>query len=228
MKIWILGGIWPEITWYFYSKIIKELKISGYINSNKDYPQIIINSINAPELTSLDVTQEMIEPYVDWIKQLALHEPDFIVMACNTIHVYRDQLISESWYKDILSLSEIVSEYFQNITDDITILWTPITTTCWLYTFDNCNYDNPSIENLNKIWEVVNSYNATWDTKNNLKALENIIDIHKNNGTKYYVAACTEISELLRDYDDESITIIDTLELLISKVLQKIIKNKKR
>ncbi len=49
-KIGILGGIGPEATGHFYLKLIKRLQETGRIKRNTDYPQIIINSIPAPEL----------------------------------------------------------------------------------------------------------------------------------------------------------------------------------
>jgi len=106
MKIGILGGIGPEATGYFYSTLINKLKKSGFIKKNKDYPQFFINSINAPELISLKVPNSDIQPYIDGIKELAMHKPDFIVMVCNTIHVYRDLIIQKSGFSNILSLRE--------------------------------------------------------------------------------------------------------------------------
>ena len=49
-KIGILGGIGPEATGEFYNKLIKRLQEKDLIKSNKDFPQIFINSIPAPEL----------------------------------------------------------------------------------------------------------------------------------------------------------------------------------
>ena len=92
-KFGILGGIGPETSAIFYHGIISDLQKTGIINDNRDYPQIIINSIPAPELTGLNPPSCYIKPYIEGIKELLLHKPKFIVMACNTIHLYLYKII---------------------------------------------------------------------------------------------------------------------------------------
>src|SRR3989338_4925854 len=95
IKIGILGGIGPEATAEFYSKLIYTLQKEKLIKSNKDYPQIIINSIPAPELIYEKILKEDLKPYIEGLKELDKFNPDFIVMVCNTIHLYYEALQAE-------------------------------------------------------------------------------------------------------------------------------------
>jgi len=92
VKIGVLGGIGPEATAEFYRKLVNKLQERGLIRSNTDFPQIVINSIPAPELTGESVSKEEIEPYAAGLRELDSLNADFIVMVCNTIHLFYNEL----------------------------------------------------------------------------------------------------------------------------------------
>ena len=92
IKIGVLGGIGPEATALFYKKLILQIQKELEIQSNTDFPQIIINSIPAPELVGNKIKEKELGPYVKGLKELDSMGPDFIIMVCNTIHLYLDYL----------------------------------------------------------------------------------------------------------------------------------------
>jgi len=91
-KIGVLGGIGPESTKEFYGLLLEKMQHSGLIRENADYPHIIINSIPAPELTGREITEEQIAPYVEGVMELDSYGVDFIVVVCNTAHLFYDRL----------------------------------------------------------------------------------------------------------------------------------------
>ena len=220
MKIGILGGIGPEATGYFYITLINKLKKSGLIKKNKDYPQFFINSINAPELTSLEVQNSDIQLYIDGINELTTHKPDFIVMVCNTIHIYRDLLIQKSGFNNILSLRDIVKEELTKASLPLCILATPLTIKNDLYRYNEFSYINLDAGDLKEITEIIINFNATGDKEKNKEKLIEIIKKQTKLGAKSFLMACTEISELL--VDENNIQKLDSLEILLNFVLKKI------
>jgi len=218
IKIGILGGIGPQATGYFYLSLINKLKSSGKIKSNQDYPQIIINSINAPELTLEKVNNKVLAPYVKGVAELSIHKPDFIVMVCNTIHLYRNKIISESRYKDILCLREIIKNKLPK-KQKICILATPSTVKMGLYEYDNYFYQNPENKDLIEIGNIVNNYNSTGNTKENKIKLINIIKKQQQKGAEVFLTACTEISELLQN--EREFNVLSTLDILVDYVFKK-------
>jgi|SRR3989344_4104362 len=220
-KIGILGGIGPEASIYFYSEIIRRLRERGAIHRNADYPQIIITSINAPELVSMEVTDEMLAPYVGGIKELALLKPECIIMACNTIHLFRDRLIKQSGYTNISDISLVVATALEKSPGTICVLGTAATVTSDLYALAGRDFSNPDENELKEIGEVVVSYNATGEMAKNKEVLLRIAENHRNKGAGIFIAGCTEVSELLRG--EKTITLIDTLELLIEDTLHRVV-----
>jgi aspartate racemase len=112
IRIGVLGGIGPEATGEFYSKLIAKLQEKGLIKSNKDFPQIVINSIPAPELIYDEISDEELKVYIDGLKELDEFGVDFIVMVCNTIHLYYDKLQREV-KTPILNLREEMKEFLR-------------------------------------------------------------------------------------------------------------------
>ena len=223
MKFGILGGIGPEASSYFYAEIIKRLRDRGFIRRNADYPQIVINNLNAPELVSMDVTDEMLAPYVEGIKELALHKPEYIVMACNTIHLFRDQLIIKSGYANISDISKVVSDALEKTPGTICVLGTAATVTSGLYAIPGRDFSNPDENELKEIGEVIVSYNASGELSKNKETLLGIVKNHQQQGASIFIAGCTEVSEVLREVG--GVNLVDTLELLIENTIERITKN---
>lgn len=223
MKLGILGGIGPEASACVYTEIIHRLRESGGIRRNADYPHIIINSINAPELVSLEVDDEQLTPYINGIKELASAGVDYIVMACNTIHLFRERLIVQSGFSGISDISAIVSKALNSTQGSLCVLGTPATISSGLYTFLGRSYINPEGEELSELASVVVNYNATGETLKNQETLMRIAQSCKQRGASIFIAGCTEISELLRG--EKEFELIDTLELLIEDTFQLISKS---
>jgi aspartate racemase len=220
--IGLLGGIGPQATGYFYSSLITKLKNSGKIKNNTDFPNIIINSINALELTGSDITIQQLQPYIDGIKQLATHKPDYILMVCNTIHLYRDLLIQESGYINILSIRDMVEKQLRKYPDQkFCILGTQSSILSGLYDFENIDYINPDVEQLQQIGSVIENYNSTGEIQSNLSIMLKIVSDQKSKGVDKFLSACTELSELLNhDVNNEYISTLDIMiEELYSRIL---------
>ena len=78
IKIGVLGGIGPEATATFYFELIQRLQAEGLVKDNTDFPQILINSIPAPELVFNKTTEKDLRPYEEGLKELDSFGVDFI------------------------------------------------------------------------------------------------------------------------------------------------------
>src|SRR3989344_1002007 len=137
--IGILGGIGPEATGNFYLKLIKEIQKQKLVNSNTDYPHIIINSIPAPELTS-NINGAKLNTYIEGGKSLERYEANFIVMVCNTIHLYHG-LLQKEVSVPILNLRDTVREFLKDEKlKSISIFGTPASIQNGLYKFNGIKY----------------------------------------------------------------------------------------
>ena len=163
IRIGVLGGIGPEATGFFYLKLIERLQNSGLINSNQDFPQIIINSIPAPELIFDKVENTDLEMYKKGLQELDKMNLDFIVMVCNTIHLYYVYLQS-GIATELINLREEVSKKIKNRgINKVTIVATPSTISSGLYAFEEINYLNPNEKEIKELSEAVFNFNKGAD-----------------------------------------------------------------
>ena len=219
MKIGILGGIGPQTTGIFYQQVVERLKNSGQINNRADFPHIIINSTPDPGLPCLYPESLHLNPYINGISELAMHQPDFIVMACNTIHVYLDELKQASGYPHILSARDIVQNTLMATTAPVCLLASPATINSGLYYFPELNYVSLNQEKIAQIGNIIEDYILTNDFKRCQHDLLKIVAHAQALGAEYFITSCTEISLLLRSVAD--LPVIDTLDLLIDATVNK-------
>ena len=96
----IVGGLGPETTAEFYLNLIKKFR------QNCDtYPLITIDNVDFPfylekEIIEESVNEEKILPFLkESIRRLNKVGSDFIVIPCNTVHIFIDELRKESSVK---------------------------------------------------------------------------------------------------------------------------------
>jgi len=191
-KIWILWWIWPEASAQFYLKLIEHIKKSWAIISNKDFPQIIINSVNAPEIIGFG--DDSVDDYILWIEELVIHQVDSIYMICNTIHAYHQKLVEETW-ANIINIRNLVRSFLAWLVDRVTcILGTENTIKSWLYSFEGINYMNVDDTIQYHIQNAIMKFNSWKDYSLERWILQKFI---YDNQHCFFVCACTEMRDII-------------------------------
>jgi len=217
VKIGVLGGIGPEATGIFYSRLVKELQASRIIEKNTDFPQIIINSIPAPELLSLKPSKKELAPYFQGLKELDSLKPDFIIMACNTIHVFRN-LLQRRTSSEIIDLRKEAKNFLASKKiNKICVLGTPLTLNSRLFEFDGFKTIRPDRKEQAIISKAIFHYNKGVEKRKQVKSLEKIARKHSKNAV--LLLACTEISLMLKGLNCRK---IDTMDVMINAVLKRL------
>lgn len=219
ITIGILGGIGPEATGNFYLKLIAELQKQNLIKSNSDYPRIVINSIPAPELTSDKITKEQLEPYIQGVKQLEKYGADFIVMACNTIHLYHD-LLQKKVSIPILNLRNAVKVAL-NDSKTVSIFGTPATIEGQLYNFEGIKYINPKGKDLEQLSRAIENFNRGSQRDKQIATVIKMAQKYIKRGSNIIILGCTEISLML---EGSSVPRKDTLDMLAKYVINYLIR----
>src|SRR3989338_138943 len=209
VKIGILGGIGHGATCEFYNKLIKELQKRKLIKRNTDYPHIIINSIPASELVRNKISSPDLKPYVEGVKLLDKIGVDFIVMVCNTIHLYF-RLLQREIKTPILDLRKEVRLALISKRKRVLVLGTPATITRGLYEFPGIKYSRLGKKEMNDISHSILQFNQGFIALQG-NNLSEICRKRIKNGTQI-ILACTELSLML---EKEGIPNISTLDILV-------------
>lgn len=210
-RIGVLGGIGPEATGEFYNKLIQKLQEKGLIKSNRDFPQIVINSIPAPELIYEKISDEELKPYINGLKELDKFGVDFIVMVCNTIHLYYDKLQNEI-NTPIIDLREELRHMLKRKGIKSTlIIGTPNTIKQGLYRFRDIEHSEPNEEEIKKLTDSIFNFNKGIDKQKQVQKVRKICDKYLNEGAGTIILGCTEFAVMLGEENLPKINTIDTL-----------------
>lgn len=224
VRIGVLGGIGPEATGEFYNKLINRLQCRGLINSNQDFPKIIINSIPAPELVSTNIKENELKEYLIGLKELDCLNVDFIVMVCNTIHLFHKKLQSEI-NTPILNLRIEVKKFLiKNKINEVLVIGTPQTVNSGLYSFDGIKTYTPSNEELKQLSKAIFNYNKGCEKKKQIVISKEICQKYLDRGVKKIILGCTEFAVMLKY---ERISSINTIDVLVDATVNNSIKIKR-
>ncbi|MBU4274493.1 amino acid racemase [Patescibacteria group bacterium] len=225
----IIGGVGPETTSEFYSELI--LQCQNLNNTNR--PPILIYSIPLP----YDVEEDAIvrgmgeERYVPLLTEAAQKlekaGADFLVMPCNTLHVFIED-IRNSVNIPALSIVEETTKFLKekNISN-IGVLSTEITLKKKIYESyflkNNIKQVLPDNHQQKKIGEII--YNLVMNKHSNKdkEELIEIINTFKEKGLKNILLACTDL-QLITPQDLE-IKIYDTMKIFADATVREILKD---
>jgi aspartate racemase len=217
-RIGVLGGIGPEATGEFYNKLIHRLQEKGLIKTNKDFPQIIVNSIPAPELIYEKISDEELKPYIDGLKELDKFGVDFIVMVCNTLHLYYDKLQKEI-NTPILDLRKELRELLKikGIKSTL-IIGTPNTIKQGLYRFKDIKYFEPDEEEMKQLTDSIFNFNKGIEKQIQIQKVMKICEKYLVKGAETIILGCTEFAVML---GEENLPKINTIDILVEATTRK-------
>lgn len=217
-RIGVLGGIGPEATGDFYNKLVKRLQEKRLINTNGDFPQIIINSIPAPELIGDSISDEELEHYIKGLKELDKLGADFIVMICNTIHIYYEKLQSEI-KTPILDLRQELKNILKNsgIKSDL-IIGTLNTIKRGLYRCEGIKSFEPKEKELRELSEAIFNFNKGFDKQNQIEKVRKICRKYLNMGAEIVILGCTEFAVML---SEENFPVVNTIDVLVDATISR-------
>lgn len=203
-KIGILGGIGPEASVEFYKNLIQKCQTSR-VKNNQSYPYIILESIPAPELF---LKKPNLKMYEDGIKNLEKYKSSFIVIVCNTAHIFLKHF--QALVKiPIINLENEVKKILKKQKINSIFILSSSATANNLFHFKNIEVNLPTKVEQNKIDNIIKNYNAGKSKKLQKTDLLKIVNKHKKHTL---LLACTEISAMLKD---ENLKYIDTMDIAL-------------
>jgi aspartate racemase len=221
----IIGGLGPETTSEFYLNLIK--KARKYC---KLYPRIIIDSISFPfsleeEIIVKSKNEHKILPaLIDGIKRLNMAGVDFIVIPCNTVHVFIKELRKRS-KAPIISIVDATVEYIKNKGyKKVGLLATTKTINNKLYEKPFMKNDIETItpKNQSEVAKIILRIVNGKIYRNDKTKLISIIKELIKNGSEAIVLGCTDL-QLILNQNDVNVKLIDTTKILVEATFKELI-----
>lgn len=224
----IIGGLGPNTTSEFYLDLIFSCQKKNLVAR----PLIVISSVPLPYKIEEDaiVNNTGIERCLPFLikeaKRLEKANVDFIVMPCNSLHVFIKD-IRKSVSIPVLSIIEETVKFLKkNNLNRIGIVSTSATIKNKLYEnafeTNNIKYETPNDFQQEKMGKFI--INLVTGQQNNKDREEfiSIIDgfVHKN--VECVVLACTDLQLLIPKHKD--LKIFDTMKILVDATVEEIFK----
>ena len=226
-KIGILGGLGPESTMAYYEYITREYykKYNNYA-----YPEIIIYSLNFKEF--IDARYEAAEKIKAAIKNLHRAGADFVIAACNSIHIVYEEVsknISIPWISIIDATAEEIKKGDMN---KVGLLGTIFTMSKGFYKkglSQHCiETIVPSTDDQKKINNIIYKELVLNELRDESRCMIlKIIEKLKRKGAQGIVLGCTELPFLIKQ-EDVNIKIFNTTIIHAQKALDFALKKNRK
>ena len=223
-NIGIVGGLGPETT----SKFYLELLYKSFQLKETQRPPILIWSIPMDYKTESDFilgddkSLEYIEYLKEAVRRLEAGGVDFIVIPCNSVHIFLDQ-ISEEVSIPILSIVEETRKFLKkNNLSKVGLLATTASIKNELYQKElKANAIDivlPTNKDQQKMGEIINKLVRDEYSEIQKRELLKIISRLADKNLDAVLLACTDLQLLEPQHD--SVKIIDTMRILVDSTVK--------
>lgn len=223
----IIGGLGPETTAQFYQEII----FKTFDKNKVERPPLLIWSIPLKYQIEADlITQAQGEErYIPYLQEAAGRlergGADFIVIPCNSVHIFIDQ-VRQSVKIPVLSIVEETTKFLseKNI-NRIGLLATRSTVDKHLYqsSLENKNISVvlPDYDDQDKIGNLIQNLVVSRYDDTDREELLNVVIRLVSKGLDNIVLACTDLQLLTPKQD--CINIFDSMEILAGATVREIL-----
>lgn len=223
----VIGGLGPETTAEFYLDVV----FSCQKKDKTARPNIIIASVPLP----YDIEEEAIEqnkgfekipPFlIEEAKKLEKAGVDFIVMPCNSLHVFIEK-IRDSVSVPVLSIVEETVSYIKNKNyNKVGIVSTSATIENELYENafekEGIIYETPDDFEQAKMGKYIHNLVTGQQKNTDREGLIQIIDNLSKKNVGAVALACTDLQLLIPKHND--VEIFDTMKILADATVREIL-----
>lgn len=225
--VWVIWWLWPETTAEFYLNISFSCQ-----RQQKDHrPGIVVASVPLPYAIESDAMNahegyERILPFLlEEARRLERTGIDFIVMPCNSLHIFIDQ-IRESVSIPVLSIIEETMKFLieHNIWK-VGVVSTSATIKNKLYEdafeTNHISYETPDAYQQAKMGKYIKNLVMWMQSSKDRDGLIEIIDDLTVKDLDCVILACTDLQLLIPEHKD--VPIFDTMKILADATVKEML-----
>lgn len=224
----IIGGLGPETTSEFYLELI----FGSYKKYKIERPPILIwnvplkYEIEKDLLTKASGEERYIPYLVDAAKRLEVAGADFLVMPCNSLHIFIGD-VRKTVKIPVLSIVEETAKFLKrNGVKRVGILATTTSLNRKLYESalekEGIKQITPNGFEQAKIGKTVSNIVINRHDDKDRKTLLKIIENFEDKGIKHVILACTDLQLLIPQ--NAKLEIYDTMKIFAEATIDKILK----
>ncbi len=224
--IGVLGGLGPQATIDFYSKVLSYCQARIKAHANKGYPEMIIYNCNFPPFSEKD--KSIVNPkLINAAKSLEKAGADFIVMPSVTPHIFYDEIKKNVTIPIVNAVEEIRKNVVKKKSKMVGLLGTTMTIKSNIIQSSLKKYSIKilTLDNIyqNKIEKVIfNVMESKINPKQKNFVIKTVNKL-KNSGASLIILGCTELPVLLGDLAKRK-DVLDVTEILAKVAVDKVMR----
>ena len=223
----VIGGLGPETTAEFYLDVV----FSCQKRDKTARPGIVISSVPLPfaieeDLILKNIGQERYIPYlIAESRRLEKSGADFLVMPCNSLHVFIEEIRKSVGIPVLSIVEETVTFLKLGGFDRVGIVSTSATIRNKLYetAFEESNIDylTPNDFEQEKMGKFIHNLVMGQQNNKDREELINIIDSFQDKSLDCVILACTDLQLLIPKHP--TLKIFDTMKILVDSTVGRIL-----
>lgn len=162
------------------------------------------------------ISDKDLDLYIKGLKELESLDVDFIVVVCNTIHLFYDKL-QKSVNIPIIDLRKEVKKSLNKYNSAL-IIGTSNTIKKGLYRFHGIKLFEPSENEINRLNECIFNFNRGINKKLQARKVKDICQKYLKKGAQVVILGCTEFAVMLSQANFPK---INTIDVLINSTIEK-------
>ncbi len=226
-SVGVIGGLGPETTANFYLEVIFRCQKLNDVQR----PSIVIGSV--PLLFEIErdliAKNEGIERYIPYLqdeaKKLEKSGVDFLVMPCNSLHVFIDEIRAAVTIPVLSIVEETINYLKANQISKVGLISTSATIENQVYESklkeNNISFVTPSSTERNQIDAVIQRLVNGSHSDSDRTFLIEVADGLSEENVSHVALACTDLQ--LLNPESEKVTIFDTMKVLADSTVAKIL-----
>jgi aspartate racemase len=186
---------------------------------DSDYPPIIMESLAMTGFDETGIVDENLvkSQLIDGVKKLELAGADFVIIACNTVHIFHEQMQSAVKIPILHIVGETKNKVLEAGFKKVGLFSSETTNKLGLY---QNNFKQSGIEVVladdnqqKQLNNVIENVMAGKQGADDVAVLQEILDNYVKQGAEAIILGCTEIP-LAINQADTSIKLFDTLQII--------------
>ncbi len=223
--IGILGGMGPEGTSDMYMKIIRIFQKRYGAKYDKDYPPILIYSLPIPDVVEIIEDEKIvIQNLVEGVKKLEKAGADFIIIACNTVQYYIEDM-RKSVSIPILSMMEETAKIAKDY-KRVGLLGTDTTKRKRLFEneFDKKGIDIivPDRNQQKIVSRTIMNVLAGEILKKDSEEMKKVVESLDEKGAEAIILGCTDLPIIMKQ-EDYGGKLLDTTDIMAEVSVKKVL-----
>jgi len=225
--IGILGGMGPAASANLYQKIVSLAQEKYQAKQDYDYPPMIIYNLPLIGFDETGFTDPKLvkEQLILGVKKLEQAGSDLIIIACNTVYLFYNEMQSAINIPLINLIEETIKEVKADNKQIVGLLASQSTNKLKIYAKEINKNDIKLIEVTSQQQMIINNIilkvMAGEQSIQDAVLLNEIIDYFKKQGADSVILGCTELPLAINQSDVVGIKLYDAVDILAKAALKK-------